>query len=305
VAAISIFFNWMVGSANAQFDFEQAPIKYSKTESNDAVAKLISQLESGETSLTWNDQQGWLPSLLEKLEVPSLSQTLVFSKTSLQIRHIRPRSPRAIYFNDVTYLGWVPTAEFIEVSSVDDHLGAVFYTIRQRKTDRPEITRDHTSCLSCHGTAKTKHVPGYLVRSVFPSDNGQPHYSMGSTTTDQETPFSERFGGWYLTGDLGKTKHRGNKFADRDSEEPFDWQQHANIETAGELFDSKRYLETTSDVVALMVLEHQTQMHNLITRAAYETRQTIHYQQVMNRVLDRESSHESESTVRRIKQAGD
>ncbi len=296
---------WASDNAHAQFDFEQEPIKYSDTSSHDAVAQLMAKLESGETSLTWSDQQGWLPSLLEKLEVPTQSQTLVFSKTSLQIRHISPQSPRAIYFNDVTYLGWVPTAEFIEVSSVDDHLGAVFYTIRQRQTERPEIARDHTNCMTCHGTAKTKHVPGFLVRSVFPSDNGQPHYSMGSTTTDQQTPFKERFGGWYLTGDLGDTKHRGNKFAERDAEEPFDWKQHANIETASELFESKRYLETTSDVVALMVLEHQAQMHNMITRAAYETRQTIHYQQVMNRVLDRDVSHESESTVRRIKSAGD
>ena len=285
----------------AQFDFDKEPIEYTATQSSDAIAKLIAKLESGEAKLEWTDQQGWLPSLLEQLNVSTKSQVLTFSKTSLQIRHINPDTPRAIYFNDDVYLGWIPTGDLIELSAVDDQLGAVFYTIRQRSAAQPEIERDHSNCMTCHGTSKTQNVPGYLVRSVYPSRSGQPHYSMGSTTTSHRTELKDRFGGWYVTGDLGSARHRGNKFATKDPAHPFDWDEHQNIETLNSRLEIERYPEPTSDVAALMVLEHQTQMHNLITRANYETRQALHYQEVMNRVLEREPGYESETTVRRIR----
>ncbi len=289
----------------AQFDFEKEPISYSDSPSSDAVARMISKLKAGEITLKWSKQQGWLPSLLEHLDVSPQSQSLVFSKTSLQIRHIHPKTPRAIYFNDETYLGWVPNGDIIELSSVDDDLGAVFYTIKQQPTDCPEIVRDHSNCMTCHGTSKTKYVPGYVVRSVFPSGNGQPHYSMGSTTTDHQTELEDRFGGWYVTGHHGDMKHRGNKIARRDPADAFDWEQHANIDRVTELFDAEKYLEPTSDIVALMVLEHQAQMHNLITRASFEAKQAMHYQKVMNRVLERDEDFVSDTTMRRIHSAGD
>jgi hypothetical protein len=302
IAPLGLFFS---SPAAAQFDFEKEPILYSNVSSNDAVSRLASRLESGEIQLKWEPSRGWLPSLLEHLEIPSSSQTLVFSKTSLQIRHIFPKTPRAIFFNDETYLGWVPDGDLIELSSVDDQLGAVFYTILQKEMAKPEIVRDHSNCLTCHGTSKTKYVPGYLVRSVYPSSNGQPHYSMGSTNTDHRTSFSERFGGWYVTGGHGTMRHRGNKIARRDPRDAFDWEQYANLTTLEGLFDTGRYLESTSDIVALMVLEHQAQMHNLITRATYETKQALHYQEVMNRVLERDENHISDTTLRRIKSSGE
>jgi hypothetical protein len=42
--------------------------------------------------------------------------------------------------------------------------------------------------------------------------------------------------------------------------------------TAPPPFDPKRYLAPQSDVVALMTLEHQTQMTNLLTRLSWEAR---------------------------------
>ena len=128
---------------------------------------------------------------------------------------------------------------------------------------------------------------------------------MGSTTTDHETDFKDRFGGWYITGNLGSVRHRGNKFANADPAHPFDWDEHHNIQSLESSIETGRYLEATSDVAALMVLEHQSQMHNLITRANYETRQALHYQQVMNRVLEREPGFESETTVHRIETASE
>jgi hypothetical protein len=199
----------------------------------------------------------------------------------------------------------VPGGEIIEISSVDDQLGAVFYSIDQREIESPQINRDHSQCMTCHGTSKTKNIPGYLIRSVFASASGQPHYSMGSTTTDHRTEFKQRFGGWYVTGDHGDMKHRGNKIARRDPSDAFDWEQHANIDSLTELIDTEPYPEPTSDLVALLVLQHQAQMHNLITRAGFETKQAVHYQEVMNRVLKRGEEYESKSTARRIKAAGD
>jgi hypothetical protein len=72
-----------------------------------------------------------------------------------------------------------------------------------------------------------------------------------------------------------------------------------------DLFDAEKYLEPTSDIVALMVLEHQAQMHNLITRASFEAKQAMHYQKVMNRVLERDEDFVSDTTMRRIHSAGD
>ena len=236
----------------------------------------------------------------------SITIACFFENKFADSRHIHPQTPRAIYFNDETYLGWVPNGDIIELSSVDDDLGAVFYTIKQQPTDGPEIVRDHSNCMTCHGTSKTKYVPGYVVRSVFPSGNGQPHYSMGSTTTDHQTELEDRFGGWYVTGHHGGMKHRGNKIARWDPADVFHWEQHANINRVTDLFDAEAYLEPTSDIVALMVLEHQAQMHNLITKVvSFETRQVRHYQKVMNRVLERDEDFVSDTTIRRIQSAGD
>ena len=118
-------------TTSAQFDYEQPPIAYSTTAAHDRIAQLAASIETGKLSLQWDQKQGWLPDLLKQLQVSPESQTLVFSKTSLQIRHITPSNPRAIYFSDDTYLGYVPGGDLIELSAVDPQLGPVFYTLEQ------------------------------------------------------------------------------------------------------------------------------------------------------------------------------
>jgi hypothetical protein len=54
-----------------------------------------------------------------------------------------------------------------------------------------------------------------------------------------------------------------------------------------------------------MLLEHQTQMHNFVTAASYETRRALYYQASMNRALEREADYQSDSTRRRIQSAVD
>jgi hypothetical protein len=303
----------LVGSCLGQStDFDQDPILYSKTESRDPVALLVHQIESGESSLTWDDEYGWLPDLLQKLSVPTSSQLLVFSKTSLQIRDISPTNPRAIYFNDNVYIGVVPGAQQIEIAAVDRQLGAVFYSLTADKKNEqgqiPLLIRDNTNCLSCHGTSKTQNVPGFLIRSVFPDSKGLPRFELGTTTTDVSTDFINRFGGWYITGTHGKMRHRGNLFVSADATDF----QHDNPKQLGANQDAlpprikkAKYIAESSDIVAMMVLEHQAQMHNAITKASYTFRQAMAYQAIMNKALDRDKDYLSDSTKRRLASAAD
>jgi hypothetical protein len=91
----------------AQVDFEREPILYETSAPKDAVAELRQELASGEAKLEYDEKLGYLPSLLRLLDVPASSQVLVNSKTSFQLRRISPRNPRALYFNDQTYVGWM------------------------------------------------------------------------------------------------------------------------------------------------------------------------------------------------------
>ncbi len=63
-------------------------------------------------------------------------QTLVFSRTSLQVEHIDAHTPRAVYFNDDTYVGYVQDTPLIEITSIDSQKGAVFYAFDNRRTAR-------------------------------------------------------------------------------------------------------------------------------------------------------------------------
>src|SRR5262245_65372946 len=110
---------------------EDSSIAYSKTSATDPVARLLKKIDAGETRLAFDEQHGYLPSVLQALNVPVSSQGLVFSRTSLQVDRIAPWSPRAIYFNDDVYVGWVQGGPIMEIASVDPKLGAVFYTIAQ------------------------------------------------------------------------------------------------------------------------------------------------------------------------------
>jgi len=286
-------------------DIIKEPINYNSAPVHDRVFRLIKKIEKGTAKLEWDNQRGWLPSILEHLNIHPSSQTLVFSKTSLQLRVITPQSPRAIYFNDDTYVGWTQFGDVIELSAVDPVQGAIFYTLPQSNNSNLRIDRDQGNCMSCHCSSKTKGVPGYLIRSVFTDSNGQPYFRFGTTTTDHTTPFSHRFGGWYVTGTHGRMRHRGNVIARDDYSNPIDPEQGANKTRLDDFIRTSAYLEKGSDIVALMVLEHQSQMHNHITKASYEYRFAKHYQKVMNKALGRPSSHEIETSKNRIVSAGE
>jgi hypothetical protein len=261
-------------------------------------------LDAEQAKLTYEGDQGYLASLLRQLDVPESSQGLVFSQTSFQLRKISPRRPRAIYFNDDTYVGWVQGGDVIELAAVDPQQGAIFYTLEQGQVESPRIVRDRGQCITCHASARTQGVPGLLVRSVYADRDGRPRLGFGSFTTDHTSPFEQRWGGWYVTGTHGELRHIGNAVSeDRRGPRAIDVESGANRTALDSLVDTAPYLTPHSDLVALMVLEHQSQMHNFITLANFETRHAVHYDKIMNEALGRPEDHQSESTRRRIASA--
>ncbi len=263
---------WSLSAAAQSGTFEGPVIDYLNAEVNDPVAQLAAKIAAGDQSLAYDDQHGYLPAVLTALDIPVSSQTLVFSKTSLQLQRISPRRPRAIYFNDDVYVGWCQRGDVLEFAATDPRQGATFYTLKQERDEQPTFVRDRGQCLSCHASSRTQNVPGYLIRSVFADGSGHPILGSGTFTTDHTSPFEERWGGWYVTGKHGQMRHMGNHlFTQRDprSEER---EAGANRETLDDLFSTDAYLTPHSDLVALMVLEHQTQMHNALAAANYETR---------------------------------
>jgi hypothetical protein len=294
-------------TARAQSDsfYEQEPIRYSAPDVNDPVARLQKRLDSGEVKLNYEDAHGYLRSVLELLEVPVSSQMLVFSKTSFQRDRISPESPRAVYFNDSVYVGSVQLGEVVEVSAVDPQKGAIFYTLAQQPVERPVLRRQTHDCLQCHDSSLSLGVPGHIVRSVFPDTNGQPILSAGTFVTNHNSPLSERWGGWYVTGTHGKQTHMGNVNVARPAHhEPppkLEFTAGVNVTDLAGRCDVAPYLSPHSDIVALMVLEHQTHLHNLITRANYQTRLALRDEGAMNRALGRPADERLDSTMSRVK----
>ncbi len=288
----------------AQERFEQEPILYTTAASQDRVAQLQTQLARDTTLLTHGGHSGYLKSLLIRLEIDAASQVLVFSQTSLQLRQISPHRPRAIYYNDDAYVGWVQHGDVIEIAAVDPQLGTVFYTLRQAPDKPPRLVRDRGQCLSCHASARTQSVPGLLMRSVYCDASGRPWFGAGTYTTDHTSDFRKRWGGWYVTGQHGTMRHMGNALSlDREAPTQIDREQGANLTDLETRFPVEPYLRKTSDIVSLMVLAHQTQMHNRITLANHETRQALHYDTVMNKALERPADFISATTRRRIQSA--
>ncbi|MGI9475012.1 MAG: hypothetical protein ACR2NZ_26000 [Rubripirellula sp.] len=285
--------------------FERPPIDYHNADVNDPVAKLASHVEAGKVHLDYDEKFGYLKSVLSALDIPISSQTLVFSKTSLQLHRISPRNPRSLYFNDDVYVGFCQQGDVLEFAATDAQQGATFYTLKQSDSEQPEFVRDRGGCLSCHASGRTQNVPGYLVRSVFSDGGGRPKFGSGTFLTDQTSDFKDRWGGWYVTGDHGAMRHMGNTTCDDDDDTDFDREPGANQKRLDEFIRTDNFLTPHSDIVALMVLEHQTQMHNAIAAANYETRQAVHQSRQMNELLERDPEYLSESAQRRINSAAE
>ena len=92
---------------------------------------------------------------------------------------------------------------------------------------------------------------------------------------DDRSPMGERWGGWYVTGTT-QFQHHGNAVAPNpDQPTVLDLRGSQNVTSLAGRFDTSTYLTGTSDVVALLTLDHQTRMTNLITRLGWETRVAV------------------------------
>lgn len=272
---------------------------------NDVVARLQQRLERGEVQLEFAETTGYLSSVLKLLEVPISSQGLVFSKTSLQSNHISPANPRAIYFNDNVYVGWIRGADLIEIAAYDPLLGAELYVLEQQKTEQPRFQLG-SGCSGCHVAGNTRFVPGVLMRSIYASSSGSGVGEARSFITDHTSPFTERWGGWYVTGTHGTTKHLGNMFFSGDSElDNLDALTGGNLKSLAAKTDLKGYLSPHSDIVALMVMSHQTQGQNLISWLGQETRIALKEQDELNKAAPQPTGEWAASTKFRINYAVD
>ncbi len=271
-------FSLTMGQATPEF-FELPPIKYSEAASQDEMARWAAEIAAGEYVPTKGGSLVFLKTVLDRLNIPVESQVLVFSKTSLQTGIISQRNPRAIYFSNDAYVGWIPGGK-IEVIVEDEKLGPVFYVLSAPFGDQvPQISRATDSCLQCHATSRTEGVPGLFIRSVIPDENGHALLRHGTTLVGPETPVRERWGGWYVTGESGGP-HLGNRSTtDELGLEP----EASDLKTLASLFDTEKYLAPTSDIVALMVLEHQCRVHNLMTKAKLSYRRTLWLQESLHK----------------------
>lgn len=243
-------------------------IEYRMRPTQDRIARLNGDLQRGTLTLPFDPASGYLRGVLAATHVPVESQLLVFSETSAQAERINLRNPRALFFDDDLAIGWVRGADELELAALDPRQGVIFYTIDQKATDKPRFRRED-SCLLCHGSWDTFAVPGFQTLSTFPMAD-EKAYATG-LVSDHRTPFTERWGGWFVTGRTTPPHHLGNLPVVRPvvSRAP---SQAPVLQSARGQFDLDGYPTDTSDVVALMVFEHQTRMANLITWLGWEAR---------------------------------
>ncbi|HUO66875.1 MAG TPA: hypothetical protein VMV37_05015 [Gammaproteobacteria bacterium] len=270
-------------AAPLRYDVEYPTMRYATAPRSDAIAKLEARLASGAAKLELGPR-GYLDSLLAALGVDASSQTLVFSQTSLQSRRINSRTPRAIYFNDDVYVAWVQNGP-LEIASLDPNLGPVFYTLDngpppgEKPAKRPPpVVRQIGRCLGCHDSYSLSGggVPRFIVGSGYTGPSGNLVAHEGWILVDDSTPLEDRWGGWYVTGNSGDQKHLGNVLIRNQRDfERLDELRRGNLETLDALFDAKPYLTNKSDIVALMILEHQVNAENAIVRVNFDVRTAI------------------------------
>ena len=246
-------------------------IAYSTGPVENAAAALDRALRDGDASLAFDERSGYLRSLLDALDVPVESQVAVFSPTSNQANLIRSDNPRVIYFRDDAAVAWVRGAGALEVAAHDARQGTVFYTLAQTPDRAPRLVRDD-QCLACHLTWDTLGVPGLQVLSTFPLTSDPNAYATGFVS-DHRARMEDRWGGWYVTGRHEPFAHMGNvEVTDVDDPDAVVGLARPQLPSLDGLFDLTGYLTPYSDAAALMVLEHQAHMTNLITRIGWEAR---------------------------------
>jgi hypothetical protein len=134
--------------------------------------------------------------VLDALQIPVESQIVVFAQDSVQARRITSSNPRTLFFNDSVSVGWV-RGGFIELAAQDPRQGVHFYSLDPGFVGAPSFKKSD-DCLTCHYSFGSVGVPGILARSAL------------QFTVTHRIPLEKRWGGWYVTGNLGAIRHLGN-----------------------------------------------------------------------------------------------
>lgn len=246
-------------------------IAYSDRPTTDIAGDLARRVAEGTAHLTFDKTNGYLISVLEALKIPAESQALVFSKTSLQSHYISPSNPRAIFYSDNVSVAFIRNAPLLEIAALDPQQGVVFYLVEQHAAEHAQITRSD-SCLSCHETHNSLYIPGMLARSMGVGTGGETRPEFGNFLSDHRSPFAERWGGWFITGNTGSARHMGNVMLEDNGTSSRGAGVPRPLESLDGKFDLAGYPSHYSDVAAVMVLDHQVGMTNLLTRVGWEAR---------------------------------
>jgi hypothetical protein len=256
----------------AVYDRDHPSIDYSGDAVRNAIAELQSRIASSGVVLDERAGRGYLDALLDALEISPSSQVLVFSKTSLQAAHIDSQHPRALYFNDSTYVGWVQGSDHLEILTIDADRGPVFFSVANAPPQQPQFERQSALCLACHDSERLRGggVPFVLVRSSSVAGEMNPAGRALPADVTHATAIEDRWGGWYVTGQLGVQLHLGNlPLAVPPDATVARISNRSNLPGLAGYIDAAPYMSDKSDIVALLVLEHQAYVHNMLTRAKY------------------------------------
>ncbi|MDR2213897.1 MAG: hypothetical protein LBE21_09785 [Pseudomonadales bacterium] len=260
--------------AQSALGAEYEAIGYAKEATHNPVARLLARLQSGETQLEYSPTRGYFDSFIAELGIDPSSQVLVFSPTSLQYRLINQRTPRGLYFADDIYIGFVQHSTIVEVATEDELLGTVFYIFNNVKdTTQPLVREKDGRCLVCHDSngLGVGGVPTVMAMSGLFDQRGNLLRDFSAGNTTDQTPLADRWGGWYVSGQHGAQGHLGNVILNDASQLPqVEQLQRGNLDSLETLFDTTPYLRATSDIVALLVLEHQLTVQNQLTYVKFK-----------------------------------
>lgn len=260
----------LAGDAPDYDDLDQPAHRYHERPLHDPFTRLKEAVSSGKQSLDNSSEGAFLNSVLRALDIPATSQMLVFSTTSLQLSLISPSNPRALYFNEDVYLGYVPGGR-IEVVSIDPELGGIYYLVDLPTGGRSLKIERSDRCMNCHASEETGQVPGLVIKSVVPGISGGSLTAFRIGQVGHAVPLGERFGGWHLTGSPGFSNQWVNCIG----------RMNAGVVTRlpnapGQRFDWARYPVKTSDVLPQLLHEHQAGFVNRAVEATYRARALLH-----------------------------
>ena len=268
-----------LAAAQLPYDRDYPVMNYADAETHDAVSLLFEDIEAGRIQLEHRGQRGYLESLLTLLNIDDTSQLLVFSKTARKSRFVTPETPRALYFNDEVYVGYIPDTNTLEIASMDPDLGPVFFDIPQDLETTMDLNRQTSRCLRCHDTMSNTGggIPRFMMSSRLVDSNGEIASHEVSVIMQDSTPLNQRWGGWYVTGLHGTQETMGNlMFEGRaTSVSEIDLLANGNKVDLTEWVDTSPYLTEHSDIVALLVIQHQLEVQNTMTKAAWDYRQLM------------------------------